>query len=525
MWKLIILVFYFLCTGIYGQATFNKQYFFNSYTAVGNGIHATDSCYYFSGIIVDTLPPYRDGVVFGNMDLNGEIIGFTYILDTMKTYLNWYTPLVYNQYEGAFISMGSGVDSMGLYNYWMKINANGVREAHTYYRNRYFPGYKSTRVNDYIWLSENNSYYALSESSIWENNIGLTPGYKSTVTKLSALGDSIRGYTFVHDWNHQPQSILFHNNEVICGVLEGNYNITSINKQYRTRIFAIDTSCQFRWTWTSPQNNQQGANDMVATPDSGLVVASGRGYLEYVNVGTRIMLWDRGLIFKLNANRQVVWEREFKEPRPTEFTKLNKIVSASDGSGYVAAGRMVVSVDGHSSLFGWLAKVSPEGDSLWSRKLLYYDIQGDSIGYWHEINDLQATSDGGYLMSGQTNDMNGSTFPRQRAWFIKVGADGCLVPGCGLVDATGPTPKEAPALLLYPNPATDMLNIHIGATDSPRWRGTLVNAAGQVVAQYNFSSSQTTYIISVAHLPAGMYYLRLTDVNGRVGKTYPWVKG
>jgi hypothetical protein len=45
------------------------------------------------------------------------------------------------------------------------------------------------------------------------------------------------------------------------------------------------------------------------------------------------------------------------------------------------------------------------------------------------------------------------------------------------------------------------------------------------MAQYDFSSGQTTYMIAVAHLPAGMYYLRLTDEQGRSGRAYPWVKG
>ncbi|MEO0728708.1 MAG: hypothetical protein AAFZ63_29500, partial [Bacteroidota bacterium] len=286
----------------FAQQTFNKQYYFDSFLAVGNSVHVTDSCYYFSGLIVDTLPPYDEGIIFGRLDLNGELQEADMILDTNLTFQNWLTPLIYNAAENAFISMGYGSDSIGNYNYWMKISPDGERLGTRFFRNAYYPLSPFTRVNDFLFHKSSNEYFVLNESNIGENDIGLTPGYNTSITKLNALGDSIDRFTYEFSWNHLPVSMLLQDDKIIVGIEESNHNITSFDRKARSRIISVDTNFQMQWAWTSPNNTQQGANDIIAEDDGSLIVASARGFLEDVNAGTRIMLWDRGLVFKLDEN-------------------------------------------------------------------------------------------------------------------------------------------------------------------------------------------------------------------------------
>ncbi|MEM1215367.1 MAG: T9SS type A sorting domain-containing protein, partial [Bacteroidota bacterium] len=264
------------------------------------------------------------------------------------------------------------------------------------------------------------------------------------------------------------------------------------------------------------------ANDLIAEADGSLVIASARGYLEETNPYVRYAVWNRGLIFKLNAQRQVEWETEL-DWNGFAFFGFTRIVKALDESGYVAAGNVGFPDTEPSGRLGYLAKVSPTGDSLWSRRLFYYD-PADSLQYNHAIHDLKATPDGGYFMSGQTKEPNGLTSPSQRAWFLKVDSEGCLVPNCGLVDAVEPT-AEGPALLLYPNPAQETLNVYLGDAGSEQWTLQIIDAQGRQVGRYAAPIGHTTYLLPVADLAAGVYYLRVSDARERTGKTYAWVKG
>jgi hypothetical protein len=69
--------------------------------------------------------------------------------------------------------------------------------------------------------------------------------------------------------------------------------------------------------------------------------------------------------------------------------------------------------------------------------------------------------------------------------------------------------KLTPEILVYPNPARDVLQIRIAQGEVPE-RLELWNALGQMVQSINHNNT-----LDVAHLQAGMYYLRLYS-NGKV---------
>ena len=128
-------------------------------------------------------------------------------------------------------------------------------------------------------------------------------------------------------------------------------------------------------------------------------------------------------------------------------------------------------------------------------------------------------------MSGYTLDRAaGATPPRQRAWFIKVDSEGCLIPGCGLVDTASPD-KEGPVLLIYPNPADQYLNIYLGDNGGQEWTFLVFDGAGRQFGRYEAPLGQTTYMVPVGNYPSGSYYLQVVDKQGRKLKTYSWVKG
>ena len=67
----LLLFFFISFHSIGAQNTFNKRLHFNFPAAVLTSIVSTDSCYYATGIIADSIPPYNTGNIFVKFDLTG----------------------------------------------------------------------------------------------------------------------------------------------------------------------------------------------------------------------------------------------------------------------------------------------------------------------------------------------------------------------------------------------------------------------------------------------------------------------
>jgi hypothetical protein len=209
------------------------------------------------------------------------------------------------------------------------------------------------------------------------------------------------------------------------------------------------------------------------------------------------------------------------------------MVRSTDGLGYVAAGEAdipdTLSLSRYMK-FGWLTKVSEQGDSLWARYLEIVQSESDSLlyGFQHALFDIKPCPDGGYLLCGYSVSLVAP--PYQRAWILKVDEYGCLVPGCqGIIDDTG-TPATAsrqPVMLLYPNPASDFLHVYI-RDKSPGETITsdkleIYDTQGRKLLIHSAPVCDATYSINVQNFPPGIYTLNWVRGN-QTKTTKQWVK-
>lgn len=299
----------------------------------------------------------------------------------------------------------------------------------------------------------------------------------------------------------------------LIGAKRTNEADVQLNFNCRTLLIKVDSTGGQVWQWLSPAGVlQDEAKAMIKTPDGGLVVASGIGQEIGNNPNIHTLVWD-GLIFKLDAERNVVWSTSLRasDVPGGGGTELTEMVEATDGNGYVASGIVYEITPEHPSGYytSWLVKVSPEGDSLWSRRYTYFD--GEFVA--PEVFDMKATPDGGYVLVGFTvNQYNVITNPIVPAWIMKVDSFGCLILGCHLSDATGEREEAVSSLAIYPNPVGSLLNFQLrGAQPSKDATFRIVNMEGKVVQEIKAVNVQATVSIPVAGWPAGTYFLQCLD--------------
>jgi len=212
------------------------------------------------------------------------------------------------------------------------------------------------------------------------------------------------------------------------------------------------------------------------------------------------------LIYKLNFDGELVWwNSELELDYYDGFTCITK---SCDG-GYVCTGRNwepleppdSLAYDNNTNLI--IAKYDSLGTLLWHRKYLYVNSPYD----YHEMYDLKATRDGGYIMVGEATDNwqdNPSLeLPRQQVWILKVDGCGCLVPGCDDFctppDCSPPNIVDIPKpdyFLYGPNPVEQSFYIYFDGTDMnlEKLEFSLYDITGRLVDGFAPTESDMTYI-------------------------------
>lgn len=74
------------------------------------GVAATDSCYYATGVIADSVPPYKTASIFVKFNLNGEPELVKALRDTVVSYSTW-EPVLEALPDGNFLLSGQSRDS------------------------------------------------------------------------------------------------------------------------------------------------------------------------------------------------------------------------------------------------------------------------------------------------------------------------------------------------------------------------------------------------------------------------------
>jgi hypothetical protein len=283
------------------------------------------------------------------------------------------------------------------------------------------------------------------------------------------------------------------------------------------RIYKIDLNGNLIWQIDDiPEFNASIPQEMTVVND-GFVIASSIDDFENPING------QNGLIYKMDFDGNLLWwngELEFNYA-----TGLTCITKTCD-NGFVCCGRNYESLvppdsldyDNNNNLI--IAKYDSLGTLLWHRKYLYVNSPYD----YHEMYDLKATHDGGYIMVGEATDNwqdnPNLELPRQQAWILKVDGCGCLVPGCDEFctppDCSPPNVVDVPKpdyFLYGPNPVENSFYIYFDGTDMEleNLEFQLYDISGRLVDSFMPSESDMTYIWEMEKYAAGEYVVVLKD--------------
>ncbi|OWY21804.1 T9SS C-terminal target domain-containing protein [Sphingobacteriales bacterium UPWRP_1] len=222
-------------------------------------------------------------------------------------------------------------------------------------------------------------------------------------------------------------------------------------------------------------------------------------------------MFDRRFyIAKIDETGNVIWDYKYNNYQAMPGLQTFPIVKSN---------KEIVGATGFTNAIGQKEAVifnfRATGTIKWSKP---YTINSEKDCY---LKDLQPTPDGGYVLAGYQYSSP------QTAWVLKIDSLGntCSYVGCDstvVVEVVPSIPIHSnPKILamVYPVPATTHLNIsyQIPAAVLPFggavWQ--LFDAFGRQLAEKTLQGSAGVEQVSVAHLPSGLYYYRVTTPQGQ----------
>ncbi|MCE7923417.1 MAG: T9SS C-terminal target domain-containing protein [Haliscomenobacteraceae bacterium CHB4] len=256
--------------------------------------------------------------------------------------------------------------------------------------------------------------------------------------------------------------------------------------------------------WASGIEPETGyVRKIVSTDDSGTILF-GLHKSEVVN-GTSLF---QPTLSKLDSNFQIKWVTHFGPIRTlVSYIMLWDFAPTADGH-YIGAGETLVKEGNDPTRrVGWLYKFSPEGDSIWERKVnVPFPIVYTNRGFFGGVGVL---SSGSIVAGGTTNEDN-----TEYCWLVKVTNDGCLdTLYCGTVAAPELPGEKSGVVKVYPNPANDFIRVE--APGHPATEIILCDLQGQEVHRQQFGGQAS---IHTAYLPAGFYFLEILDSDSTIAR-------
>lgn len=478
---------------------------------VFTGIFPTDSCLYLKGVMTDSLG--RAGSFFSKVDLSGNFIKTTELVDSTIDYDSWWPKLIPTP-GGNFLLTGYRVQAGDMACFIAEITPNGEVYQIKHFRSPYYP-------SD-VFIVPLAHKYSSDGLFFVTGNIrhptGYSHGFLAKMNKnleIKWIKIMVANAPLLYQGLYSL--LLKENGDVILGGWTHS-RLGDLNTHCRKWVTEVDSTGENTvWSWQNPPSGLPPVrgwkvNDLIELPDGSIIGASAV-CKEYPINSVSSILRSYPSMFKLSPDHTLAWETWLGNGRfSSDDREVLRIASANDGQGYVGAGSINILdtlTDFLPIRLGFMGKVAENGDSLWMRYIYHLEpLQNDRF---HRVYDMAPAPGGGYWVCGEVTEQVPDN-PLQQGWLLYVDDYGCISPGCQLIGTTETPLGEK--LSIYPNPASDYLILHHAGYDFSKGRFFIVSAQGQVLRDWASPVDDLSTVINLQTFPAGVYQLQYTETSG-----------
>jgi hypothetical protein len=463
----------------YGQTRFNENYPFGTTLNQGtNVLELTNGYLVFEQI--DDYDSLNTRIGIRKIDLLGNENWIKYIYRPKTLLYAGLSNSVQYITNNLILISGTFIDTL---NYEhraqgsiLAINENGDSLWQKTYGSQWKDGFYSSFIDsDYNLVSV--GYYRISATN-----------YNAWALKTDTLGNVI--------WDKKFGGI---NGDLLYSVLQapdGGYYLAGASNSFaginNSDIYLVKLDIDGNLIWQ--KNIANTAKNDGAT---GMVISNNKIYL----TGVAKQTIGNGLLVITDLDGNVLRWQEFGSGNLNEEF-MTKPISLSNGD--IVVGGFKRTQQNPNVPWGWLFKFNQDGDSIWSRT---YFNNPNAPNY---IYDLKATSDGGFIMAGSTNDSLGG-IGAQNSWVLKVDEYGCEIENCQLYDAVEDVAVNNIYFSASPNPFSNQTTLNYTLAENTKAELMVVEmSTGKIIKRVSvIADASQSYLLNNEGLTPGVYAIQL----------------
>lgn len=536
MRQLLFLMFLLTNFKIQSQVFFSKVYtvsedgtgLLNIWPNYLTSVFPTDSLIYAFGYSSDTTYKEIYGTGFFVFDLKGDLLEYFHIKDSQK--YNFFGPEGIHTWDGItfYTAFNNFYHEESILKFNRISKAQEVLEI------------KNSKIKNGDILRSNmigiNDGCLVTASDIAIDSTGYN--YKIQITKIDTNGkikwQSIVGKEPGNAYNNHCFSTyadLFGN--IYVGVGFSDPSGVGSKADYQSLFYKLDSNGNTKKEY-STQLAREGFNqtyDIAQDSKGWFYLSSDYNWNEpqypYGNIGYgAIQILDSNLNYKSNIKLNF----DSTLIAPAWVNSFEKIIRANDNAGFVIGGSLpycdtVISyIDSlskfdtisRSASFITILKLNDNKQIEWRR--IYRIRNGFDHGYLH---DLKPFPNGGYIIGAESIGLpyDENKDPIFKPWLLKIDNDGCLIPGCNIVNNKDQTSDLSNHLMIYPNPASNYIVILHPNTERIKYQ--IVSYDGKIIDEFYSFIENEQIIVPLSNYASGTYLIKTTNKFGSVGsKTF-----
>jgi hypothetical protein len=367
---------------------------------------------------------------------------------------------------GYTSSYGAGNNDIWL----LKINTGGdIMWSKT------FGGVGDDEGKEIIHLSDGN--YMI----VGRTNYTGGANYDGFLKKIDASGNEI--------WTKYYGGSAYENMRSVKQCGDGGFILIGQTLSYGNgspgEIYLVRTNSNGDVTWA---HTYGGASE----DDGNFVLANADGTFTFTAETNSYGAGDMDVqAMKVDANGTQIWNRYYGG----NLKDVSKTIRPTSDGGYIIAAI--------SRSFGWInpemwmVRINGNGDTLWTHRYGSY--------YHDHCYAAKQTSDGGFMVVGHQDDVNGLAHIQ----FVKTNANGTLDP----VNVNEISSNEL-ALNIYPNPSKGLFQVQLPNDDKRII--SIGDALGNLVKEYNTASNFLT--VDLSDKAKGVYFVTIHTGDGIMTK-------
>ena len=235
--------------------------------------------------------------------------------------------------------------------------------------------------------------------------------------------------------------------------------------------------------------------------NNGVYLAYDSQYGLFFSASTNNNSNTQPVVGSINLDFSINWSSHFFTN--DQFVHINQMTINSQGIITMAGTKLI-----NGEFSGLFFQANAQGDSLGSKII---DHLPNELA---AFNDIRSTSDGGYIMAGQTRA------PSQDSWIVKVNEWGCDELPCTVSVAEQPE-KDNGEIHCYPNPSNGIGTIK-GSFRNAHFNNEIkvFNSLGQLVFSKNLTNKEFEMEVNLTN--SGLYLVNLYQGNSLI-ESLKWV--